>query len=226
MHILLCNSFFFVLLRPKERYSIMSITITDTELTEIIQKASLSAAEQAAKSAVAELLAKQIRETDGKQVTVSVQKATEAEAQQTLEAMAANLQNQDAPKVGIFWYQEQGERLFGVVAVNKDSIVKPNVGGGLITCSELHKDIWKKRFREQKYKLGGVGPYTGDYKDHCRGRVFYNPATDTYQIMVGSWIDNNPQAIEMIVEEFNLERVHYEVKTSYHWDIGCGWENQ
>lgn len=30
----------------------------------------------------------------------------------------------------------------------------------------------------------------------------------------------------MIVEEFNLQNVRYEVKTSYHWDLGNGWENQ
>jgi len=208
----------------------MSFTITDKELEQIIQDASLSAAKQAAesaaKNAVASLMAKQNSGVDTNASGVTIQQATDTEAQQTLEAMAANLQNQDAPKVGIFWYQEQGERLFGVVAVNKDSFAKPNVGGGLITCTELHKDVWKKRFHEQKYKLGGVGPYTGDYKDHCRGRVFYNPATDTYQIMVGSWINNNPQAIAMIVEEFNLSNVKYEVKTSYHWDIGNGWENQ
>lgn len=203
----------------------MSFTLTDTELTQLIQNASLAAAEQAARNAVAELLAKQAGKTVVPERTV-VQQASEEEARKTMEAMAANLGNQDAPKVGIFWYQEQGERLFGVVAVNKDSFAKPNAGGGLITCTELHKDVWKKRFHEQKYKLGGVGPFTGDYKDHCRGRVFYNPESDTYQIMVGSWINNNPQAIPMIVEEFNLQHVHYEVKTSYHWDLGNGWENQ
>lgn len=211
----------------------MSFTLTDTELAQIIQNASLAAAEQAAKVAaeqaaknvVAELIAKQTVKT-ADTVAPVVQEATEEEARKTMEAMAANLENQDAPKVGIFWYQEQGERLFGVVAVNKDSFANPNAGGGLITCTELHKDVWKKRFHEQKYKLGGVGPFTGDYKDHCRGRIFYNPETDVYQIMVGSWIKNNPQAIPMIVEEFNLQSVRYEVKTSYHWDLGNGWENQ
>lgn len=203
----------------------MSFTLTDTELAQIIQNASLAAAEQAAKNVIAELAAKQaIKTTDGS--VLVAQQATEEEAKRTMETMAANLNNQDAPKVGIFWYQEQGERLFGIVAVNKDSYAKPNAGGGLITCLELHKDVWKKRFNEQKYKLGGVGPYVGDYKDHCRGRIFYNPEEDVYQIMVGSWINANPQAIPMIVEEFNLQNVRYEVKTSYHWDLGNGWENQ
>ncbi|MCQ2311178.1 MAG: hypothetical protein MJZ64_05450 [Paludibacteraceae bacterium] len=205
----------------------MSFTITDTELENIIQKASAEAAKEAAKNAVAELIAKQGKKAEQEEAEIPpIQQASESEAKQTLEAMAANLDKQESPKVGIFWYQEQGERLFGVVAVNKDSFAKPNVGGGLITCTELHKDVWKKRFHEQKYKLKGEGPFIGDYKDHCRGRVFYNPTTDTYQIMVGSWINNNRQAIAMIVEEFNLTNVHYEVKTSYHWDIGNGWENQ
>ena len=207
----------------------MTITITDTQLADIIRESSEKAAKIAAEAAVKQVLALQ---NAGKQQEQhphgihEISEATEDEAKATMDAMAANLDKQDDPKVGIFWYQVQGERLFGVVAVNKDSFAKPNAGGGLITCTELHKDVWKKKFHEQKYKLGGKGPYTGDYKDHERGCIFYNPRTDTYQIMVGSWIKGNEKAIDMIVEEFNLQNTHYEVKISQPWEIGVGWENQ
>ncbi len=211
----------------------MTFTLTDKELEQIIRKATETAAKNAAAMAVEEVLKRQAAATGSEHThtepankKISISRATAEEAEMTMEAMAANLGNQNKPKVGIFWYQIQGERLFGVVAVNKDSFARPNVGGGLISCTELHKDVWKKKFKEQKYKLNGQGPYVGDYKDHARGRIFYNPKTDTYQIMVGSWIKGNEKAINMIVDEFNLTDVHYEVKISYHWEIGVGWENQ
>lgn len=69
----------------------MSFTLTDTELTQIIQNASLAAAEQAAKNAVAELIAKQTNKNTDSKAPI-IQAATEEEAQKTLEAMAANLE--------------------------------------------------------------------------------------------------------------------------------------
>lgn len=40
---------------------------------------------------------------------------------------------------------------------------------------------------------------------------------------VGSWIEQYPQAVSLIVEEFNLGGTTYEVKTAHHWDIGQKW---
>ena len=157
---------------------------------------------------------------------VVIRDATTQEYQNAIDVMKANMDTQDNPKVGIFWYQPYGNQLFGVVAVDKDSIVRPNVGGGLISCYELHKDVWKKEFRKQKYKNDGVGPFVGDYKDKPRGRVMYNPATDTYQIMVGSWINDHLDAIDVICRQFNLMDQNVEVIRSIHWEIGMGWENQ
>lgn len=191
----------------------MTIQITDIELKELLEETARTAAEEA----IQKLLKR-------KEIDITTSETTDEE--NMMAAMRVNLDKQDNPKVGIFWYQQTGKRLFGVIAVDKDSIKKPNVGGGLITCFELHKDVWKKRFREQKYKNNGVGPYTGDYKDHARGRVFYNPNTDVYQIGVGSWINESPEAKDMIIEEFNLQNQKYEFKIIIHWEIGMGWENQ
>lgn len=57
-----------------------------------------------------------------------------------------------------------------------------------------------------------------------RGRIFYNPETDVFTIAVGSWIEQYPQAVELIVDEFNLRQSRYEVKTAHHWDIGQKWQ--
>ena len=157
---------------------------------------------------------------------IIIRDATQTEYQNAIDVMQANMGTQDNPKVGIFWYQPYGNQLFGVVAVDKDSIVRPNVGGGLVSCYELHKDVWKKEYNRQKYKNHGVEPYKGDYKDKPRGRVMYNPATDTYQIMVGSWINEHLEAIDVICKQFNLSNQNVEVIRSIHWEIGMGWENQ
>lgn len=203
----------------------MTIQITDTELKKLIKEAAERAAEQASEMALNAFIAK----TSGQKTDASeepVGNVSDEDIKNMMEVMRANMETQDNPKVGIFWYQMVGKRLFGVIAVDKDSIKKPNVGGGLITCNELHKDVWKKKYHQQKYKNNGQGPYVGDYKDHARGRVFYNPSTDEYVITVGSWIDECPEAKDAIVEEFNLTKTNYRFEKNIHWEIGNGWENQ
>lgn len=199
----------------------MTIKITDTELKELVRSACEQAAEQAVNAYIARTAAK-----EEKKESTGVGSVSENDIKNMMDVMRANMDTQNNPKVGIFWYQMVGKRLFGVVAVDKDSIKRPNVGGGLITCNELHKDVWKKKYHQQKYKNGGQGPYVGDYKDHARGRVFYNPAKDEFIVTVGSWIDECPEASEAIVEEFNLAGTNYKIEKNIHWEIGNGWENQ
>ena len=152
-----------------------------------------------------------------------IKTSDETHIQNTLDLMAANLDAQEKPKVGIFWYDVRTKSLFGVVAVDKDSITKLNVGGGLISCYELHKAVWEKGFNKQKFKLGGVGPFIGDYKDTPRGRIFYNPSTNKYTVNVGSWIKDHTDCIDEIISEFNLENEDYSIEIAPHWEIGCGW---
>lgn len=156
---------------------------------------------------------------------ITIRETTEDEHDESIEIMSSHLDTQDNGKVGIFWYDRFKNVLFGVVAVDKDSFKKPNAGGGLITCSELHKKVWAKEYNKQKHKYNGVGPFRGDYKDTPRGRVFYDPGTDTYLIKVGKWIDEYPQALGEIIVDFDLQGCDVEVIKDYHWDIGNGWEN-
>ncbi len=142
--------------------------------------------------------------------------------------MASNRGKDSQPKVGIFWFSPQTNELFGVRSHLASDYAKPNSRSefGEISCSEMHEDVWKKDFHRQstKCKNGGVGPYVGAYEDTPRGRIFYNPDSDTYTIAVGSWIHQHPEAIALIEEEFNLADTKNEVKTAYHWDIGQRWE--
>ena len=156
---------------------------------------------------------------------VEIKEMSEETLQEAMRVMAANRGKGDEPKVGIFWYNITQEELFGVVAHKHTDYAKPNARGGLITSSEMPEDVWKKEFHKQKYKKNGVGPFKGEYQWKPRGRVFYNPAEDQYIIAVGSWIDEHPQALGLIYEEFDLPKDKTILEKGSHWDLGQTWND-
>lgn len=137
--------------------------------------------------------------------------------------MSSNRGKADEPQVGIFWYNRARNELFGVVSHRLSDYTKANASDGRITCSEMHEDVWKKEFRKQKYHGDGSGPYIGAYQDKPRGRVFYNITSDRFEVAVGKWLEEYPQAYELILEEFNLPRDKTDAKYAIHWDIGMSW---
>lgn len=156
---------------------------------------------------------------------VKVGEFSEEQYKEAIDTMAKNRGAGDEPKVGIFWYNPTLKQLFGVVSHKRTDYLRPNAGGGLITCSEMDEDVWKKEFRKQKYHGGGIGPFKGEYQMKPRGRVFYSPADDQYIIAVGSWIDENQDAIDLIIEEYDLPREKTVVQKASHWDIGQTWSS-
>lgn len=164
----------------------------------------------------------------GKKVIVNEEQYNKLLHQMMMDTMSQNLETQDNPKVGIFWYNRQINDFFGVIAVDKNSFPKPNAGGGLITCKELHQDVWRKEFNRQKHKRNGQGPFIGDYKDTPRGRVFYNPENDKFYVMVGSWINevDYDAFITLVEDYFDLKNSDFEIHIGPHWEIGVGWENR
>lgn len=161
-------------------------------------------------------------EQQKKTADVKVGEFSEEQYREAINTMAKNRGAGDEPKVGIFWYNATLKQLFGVVTHKRTDYLRPNAGGGLITCSEMHEDIWKKEFRKQKYH-GGIGPFKSEYQMKPRGQVFYSPADDQYIVAVGSWIDENQEAIDLIIEEFDLPRDKTVVQKASHWDIGQTW---
>ncbi|MBO7648915.1 MAG: hypothetical protein J6S48_06140 [Bacteroidales bacterium] len=155
----------------------------------------------------------------------SVQPFSDEELEEAMRLMASNRGKDGEPKVGIFWFDPNKNDLFGVRSHRVSDYVKPNARSefGCVSCSEMHEDVWKKEYHKQKYKNGGVGPYTGAYEMVPRGRIFYDPRSDEFTIAVGSWIEQYPQAIPLIEEEFNLKDTKHTVKTAWHWDIGQKW---
>lgn len=154
---------------------------------------------------------------------VHLESYSKQDEQSVMGQMAANRGKDGEPKVGIFWYNRATNQLFGVISHRVSDYTKANASDGRITCSEMHEDVWKKEYHRQKYKNGGVGPFTGAYEMTPRGRIFYNPDTEVFTIAVGSWVEQYPQAIQLIVDEFNLNGTAYVVKTAHHWDIGQKW---
>ena len=148
---------------------------------------------------------------------------TEAEEKAVMEQMAANRGKDNEPKVGIFWYNRATNQLYGVVSHRVSDYSRANASDGRITCSEMHEDVWKKEFRIQKYQYGGQGPFVGAYQDKPRGRVFFHIDNGTYEVAVGKWIEEYPQAYEEILKEFNLPPDKTTAKYAYHWDIGQSW---
>lgn len=193
------------------------MTVTEEELQRIVAAA--------VKVALKEV--KGIEGQPGKPAAeVEVSKMGDEELGEAMRLMQSNRGKGDEPMVGIFWYSPQRDELFGVRSHRISDYTKANsrTEFGSVSCSEMHEDVWKKEFHRQKYKNDGIGPYVGAYEMTPRGRIFYNPDTEVFTIAVGSWIEQYPQAVPLIVEEFNLAGTNYEVKTAQHWDIGQKWQ--
>lgn len=143
--------------------------------------------------------------------------------QSVMAQMAANRGKDGEPKVGIFWYNRATNQLYGVVSHRVSDYTKANASDGRITCSEMHEDVWKKEYRKQRYQYGGQGPFIGAYQDKPRGRVFYHMDDGTFEVAVGKWFEEYPQAYQIILEEFNLPPEKTKPMYAYHWDIGQSW---
>ena len=137
--------------------------------------------------------------------------------------MAKNLINQDSPRIGIFWYDNRNDDLFGVVS---SQVSEARVSDGFASINTLHKDYWKKQYNKLKFKNGGaeVYPYIGGYQDTPRGRIFYDVKNDLFVIKTGSWINDFPNVKSLIIDEFNLNGQKYKFEIDSHWKIGYGWE--
>lgn len=152
-----------------------------------------------------------------------VKKYSEQDYTAIIKQMEANRGHGEDPKVGIFWYNPAWKELFGVVSHPVRDYSRANASDGRITCSEMHEDVWKKECNRQKHHGDGSGPFIGPYEQKPRGRIFYLPDEDKYEIASGHWIDEYPEAKQLIIEEFNLPEEKTFVRYAIHWDIGHSW---
>ncbi len=148
---------------------------------------------------------------------------TEDEYNSLMKLMSSNRGKDSEPKVGIFWYNRANKTLFGVVSHRLSDYTKANASDGRITCSEMHEDVWKKAYYKQRFENNGVGPFIGAYQDKPRGRIFYNIENDVFEVAVGKWLEEFPEAYDLILKEFDLPPEKTQPKYAVHWDIGMSW---
>ena len=140
-----------------------------------------------------------------------------------IEAMKELEVYQDDPLVGIFWYDRVKKELFGVYNSFADSneFYHSNLFNlDVKTDRRLHKNVWKKESFRQKDKR-----FTGNHTLIPRGRVFQF-GDNSFKICVGKWIDENPEAIEKIIDEFDLPKENTSIIKDEHWDIGHGFSEE
>ena len=130
-----------------------------------------------------------------------------------LDYMSKNREYQGDPKVGIFWYKPEQNRLIGVSSVFADELQFDSTGKK--TTKMLHQQYWSKLFHRRE---PGVA---GDYKQIPRGRVW--EGLDGFFVTTGGWINSHPSARQLIIDEFDLPADTKFIIDS-HWDIGQGWE--
>lgn len=148
---------------------------------------------------------------------------TEDEYNSVMKLMSSNRGKDSEPKVGIFWYNRANKTLFGVVSHRLSDYTKANASDGRITCSEMHEDVWRKAYYKQRFENNGVGPFIGAYQDKPRGRIFYNIENDVFEVAVGKWLEEFPEAYDLILKEFDLPPEKTQPKYAVHWDIGMSW---
>ncbi len=146
--------------------------------------------------------------------------------------LMANLMNEDSnescfePKVGIFWFNSNDKQLFDVVTEDLQTALAKFPKSNEVTCSKLHKDVWKKELMKALAKKDStsVEIHSKNYMDIPRGRIFYDKNEQKFIIKVGDWIDDFPEAEQVIVDTYELNDSSYELIKDYHWNIGNGWE--
>jgi len=143
------------------------------------------------------------------------------ERRSVMQAMTGNFAHQDEPKVGIFWYNQDDDELFGVSKIEASEIQFNQ--NGLKTIKTLHKAWWQKQKNKALSKGKAPGIFQKDYTHIPRGRIFQKE-DGVFQLMCGSWI--NEKIIALVKEEFDLQNAPFEVNVDEHWEIGHGWSEE
>ena len=140
-----------------------------------------------------------------------------------IEVMRFNEQFQDEPRVAIFWYDTNKDELFGVRMTHASDAKwyeSSQFNAIVKTEKDLHKNVWNKEKHRGKDKR-----FKGDHTLVPRGRVF-EFKDDGFRVYTGSWINNYPEAKELILDEFELPKDNTTFIQDSHWDIGHGWSQE
>ena len=136
-------------------------------------------------------------------------KISKNKEQEMVDYMKSNI-NKNPAQVGTFFYDTTKDKLFLVDTMSTEYAPTFGSGKGKRTTDKLHRDIWADEWM------------VGDFTMTPRGRVFYDNATNSYEIMVGHWADEYPNVLSLVKKRFHLENEKCELKYGEHWEIGNG----
>lgn len=108
------------------------------------------------------------------------------ETKAAIELMKYNMQFQNDPLVGIFWYSVHANELFGVTSSLAESnkwYISSQFNAEIRTDIRLHQDVWKKQFFK-----GKDSRFRGNYMYVPRGRVLNLRMKDLRFIQVNGLI--------------------------------------
>ena len=144
------------------------------------------------------------------------------EEQAAIDVMRYNMQFQDDPLLGIFWYDKNADELFGVYSSPAEDAMwydSPTFGKRIRTDRRLHENVWKRNYFKGKDRR-----FRGDYTLIPCGRVFQFE-DEGFKVFTGTWINDYPTVKQLILDEFQLPQDTPFVQ-DVHWDIGHGWSNE
>ena len=145
-----------------------------------------------------------------------------SERKDVIDSMKDNFTIQEDPMVGIFWYDNFEDELFGITsAIASELQFNTN---GKKTVGMLHKTWWKRQQEREKAKGKISKRFSNDYTLMPRGRIFQIENDKSFELMCGSWI--NDHIITLVKDEFNLQNVSFKVIIDVHWEIGHGWSDE
>jgi len=124
-----------------------------------------------------------------------------------MEMMRDTVDLQHGPKVGMFWYNPERDILVGVHSAFVSEF--PFNAKGRKTVQTLHHTAWPS-VRKSAIALGSPDKIweEEDYTLVPRGCIFQievpGSNEEYFEVLIGSWINDYPNAKALIVEEFNL----------------------
>ena len=143
------------------------------------------------------------------------------ERQFVMDSMSDNFDTQNEPHVGIFWYDTHTDELFGV---NKEYASELQFNqNGLKTVKILHKTWWQKQKNKAISKGKDPGIFRNEYTIVPRGRIFQTK-DGVFQLLCGKWVNDHIK--NLVIDEFELRDVPFEVVIDTHWEIGHGWSEE
>ena len=151
-----------------------------------------------------------------------IKKNISSERDAIINAMYENIDSQDEPEVGIFWYDTNTNSLFGVCSTpssDRQWYKSNTFNDDVRTDKRLHQSVWKREF------FKGNKKFTGDYTKVPRGRVF-EFKHNGFVVFTGSWINDYPSVKDDILKAFNLPEDNTTFRIDEHWEIGHGWSQE